>query len=270
MAELARTLWSQYGPTVIQAVIFTFVTGVLGFVWKTVAKDSTSAKVLREVIGVLFVGILLLIWKGLPIALCSLGVYAAWRYSIWIGFSNRQRIEKLESHSAQHDTVEDFVSKLKVCSGQGAIVSQDGKNWRPAELVSAQHAPIWRDDLPPAKWIAHREKVNLEEAQEGCTYDIRHPFTVPDTAAPGTLRGKYAFRVDDIGTVLVNGEIVDRGSDHPKMFKGEIPQSYLRIGENQLEFRVQNKAMKEAQQPQRNPTGLLYRVDIGYAEANTR
>ncbi len=161
------------------------------------------------------------------------------------------------------------VSKTKAsvfASGTGTEVFDSATNsWKPSVLC--QLNPDWRG-IKGAQWIAFREIVTLEEAKTGGRHRFRQRFNMPNGKATVATRGDLFVRADDTCHVKINGKTLRQefgGADFADPFLLHLGP-HLVEGENSLEFEVINYARPNAQVPEDNPLGLIYRLHLEYPE----
>jgi hypothetical protein len=139
------------------------------------------------------------------------------------------------------------------------------ESWRPASI--AQMDPSWRG-IKGSHWIWIRESVTLEEAKTGSQNKFCVNFSIPSGKQESLIRADLLLRSDDACHITVNDVGLKQeygGSDYPDPFIVDIDK-YLKDGENTISFELISFAKPDAETPEDNRTGLIYRLHIEYRE----
>jgi len=138
-------------------------------------------------------------------------------------------------------------------------------SWRPASIC--QMDPGWRG-IKGSHWIWIRESVTLEEAKTGSQNKFRVQFNIPKGKRASLIRADLLLRSDDGCHITVNDVGLKQeygGSDYPDPFIVDIDK-YIKDGENTISFELICFAKPDAETPEDNRTGLIYRLHIEYRE----
>ncbi len=138
-------------------------------------------------------------------------------------------------------------------------------SWRPASI--AQMDPGWQG-IKGSHWIWIRESVTLEEAKTGSQNKFRVNFVIPSGKQESLIRAELFLRSDDACHITVNDVGLKQeygGSDYPDPFIIGI-EKYIKDGENTISFELICFAKPDAETPEDNRTGLIYRLHIEYRE----
>jgi len=138
-------------------------------------------------------------------------------------------------------------------------------SWRPASI--AQMDPGWQG-IKGSHWIWIRESVTLEEAKTGSQNKFCVKFSIPPGRKGALIRGELFLRSDDACHITVNDVGLKQeygGSDYPDPFIIDI-EKYVKDGENTISFELISFAKPDAEAPEDNRTGLIYRLHIEYRE----
>jgi len=138
-------------------------------------------------------------------------------------------------------------------------------SWRPASIC--QMDPSWRG-IKGSHWIWIRESVTLEEAKTGSQNKFRVQFSIPKGKRASLIRADLHLRSDDDCHITVNDVGLKQeygGSDYPDPFIVDIDK-YIKDGENTISFELICFAKPDAETPEDNRTGLIYRLHIEYRE----
>jgi hypothetical protein len=139
------------------------------------------------------------------------------------------------------------------------------ESWRPASI--AQMDPSWQG-IKGSHWIWIRESVTLEEAKTGSQNKFRVQCSIPPGKQEALIRAELFLRSDDACHVTVNDVGLKQeygGSDYPDPFIIDIDK-YIKEGENTISFELICFAKPDAESPEDNRTGLIYRLHIEYRE----
>ncbi|QPJ60533.1 MAG: hypothetical protein G3M70_00960 [Candidatus Nitronauta litoralis] len=149
-------------------------------------------------------------------------------------------------------------------SGIGTeVFDNQASEWIPAVLCQLNSK--WRG-IKGAQWVAFRDKVTLEEAKTGGRYRFRFNFNLPNGKATEVNRADLFVRADDTCHISINGKSLPQefgGADFADPFLLHLGP-HLKEGENSIEFEVINYARPNAQVPEDNPLGLIYRMHLEY------
>lgn len=139
------------------------------------------------------------------------------------------------------------------------------ESWRPASI--AQMDPSWRT-IKGSHWIWIREAATLEEAKTGSQNKFCVKFDIPPGKQASIIRAQLLLRSDDVCHITVNDVGMNQefgGSDYPDPFIIDIDK-YIKDGENAISFELICFAKPNAEGPEDNRTGLIYRLHIEYRE----
>ena len=139
------------------------------------------------------------------------------------------------------------------------------ESWRPSSIC--QMDPRWRT-IKGSHWIWIRESVTLEEAKTGSQNKFRLTFAIPPGKQGALIRANLILRSDDGCHITVNDVGLKQeygGSDYPDPFFIDIDK-YVKDGENTISFELISFAKPDAEYPEDNRTGLIYRLHIEYRE----
>ncbi|MCH8311811.1 MAG: hypothetical protein IID17_02360 [Nitrospinae bacterium] len=139
------------------------------------------------------------------------------------------------------------------------------ESWRPASI--AQMDPGWRT-IKGSHWIWIRESATLEEAKTGSQNKFRVQFDIPPGKQESIIRAELLLRSDDACHITVNDVGMNQefgGSDYPDPFIIDI-EKFIKDGENTISFELICFAKPNAEIPEDNRTGLIYRLHIEYRE----
>jgi hypothetical protein len=139
------------------------------------------------------------------------------------------------------------------------------ESWRPASIT--QMDPSWRG-IKGSHWIWIRESATLEEAKTGSQNKFSVKFNIPPGKQKSIVRAELLLRSDDVCHITVNDVGMNQefgGSDYPDPFIIDIDK-YVKDGENAIVFELIFYAKPNAESPEDNRTGLIYRLHIEYRE----
>lgn len=139
------------------------------------------------------------------------------------------------------------------------------ESWRPASIT--QMDPSWRA-IKGSHWIWIRESATLEEAKTGSKNNFCVKFDIPQGKQESLVRAELLLRSDDVCHITVNDVGMNQefgGSDYPDPFLIDIDR-YITGGENAISFELVSFAKPNAESPEDNRTGLIYRLHIEYRE----
>ncbi len=139
------------------------------------------------------------------------------------------------------------------------------ENWRQASIC--EMAPTWRA-IKGSQWIWVREHVTLEEAKTGSQNKFRVKFFLPLAKQVSVVRAELLLRSEDTCHITVNDVGLKQeygGADYPDPFLVGI-EKYIKPGENTVSFELICFAKPDAETPEDNPTGLIYRLHLEYRE----
>ena len=139
------------------------------------------------------------------------------------------------------------------------------ETWRPASI--AQMDPSWRT-IKGSHWIWIRDSATLEEAKTGSQNKFRVKFDIPTGKQESIVRAELLLRSDDACHITVNDIGMNQefgGSDYPDPFIIDI-EKFIGDGENTIFFELICFAKPNAETPEDNRTGLIYRLHIEYLE----
>ena len=131
----------------------------------------------------------------------------------------------------------------------------------------AQMDPGWRT-IKGSHWIWIRESATLEEAKTGSQNKFRVQFDIPPGKQESIIRAELLLRSDDACHITVNDVGMNQefgGSDYPDPFIIDI-EKFIKDGENTISFELICFAKPNAEIPEDNRTGLIYRLHIEYRE----
>ncbi len=138
-------------------------------------------------------------------------------------------------------------------------------NWLPAAIC--QMNPKWRS-MKGSQWVWVDESISLEEAKTGSSNKMRTQFEIPINGRGSIVRAELFLRSDDNCRISINDIEQAQsygGAEYPDPFFVDIA-SKLKPGKNTVHFQVNNFAKPQAQSPEDNPVGLIYRLHIEYQE----
>ncbi len=136
-------------------------------------------------------------------------------------------------------------------------------DWRNASICLMDDD--WRS-MKGSQWVWVRKEPTLEEARTGSQNRFRLEFTLPVTKSDDILKGELFLRSDDACRITVNDVSLKHeynGAGYPDPFLIKIDK-YLAPGENTLAFELSQFAQPDAQSPEDNRTGLIYRLHLEY------
>jgi hypothetical protein len=139
------------------------------------------------------------------------------------------------------------------------------KSWKPA--VICDPSSQWRG-IKGGQWVWIREQITLEEAKTGSKNQFRLQFGVPDGKVQSVKRAELFVRSDDTCHITVNDVSLKQeygGAEYPDPFIIDFDQ-YLKEGTNTVTFEVINYANPDAEAPEDNPSGLIYRLHLEVPE----
>jgi hypothetical protein len=93
-------------------------------------------------------------------------------------------------------------------------------------------------------------------------------FDIPSGKQESIVRAELLLRSDDVCHITVNDVGMNQefgGSDYPDPFIIDIDK-YIKGGENAISFELICFAKPDAESPEDNRTGLIYRLHIEYRE----
>lgn len=137
--------------------------------------------------------------------------------------------------------------------------------WRFASIC--QMAPGWRA-IKGSQWIWIRESATLEEAKTGSQNKFRVKFHLPVVKQESIIRAELLLRSEDTCHITVNDVGVKQeygGADYPDPFIIGI-EKYIKPGDNMISFELICFAKPDAETPEDNRTGLIYRLHLEYRE----
>ncbi|NIQ00537.1 MAG: hypothetical protein GWM98_09180 [Nitrospinaceae bacterium] len=138
-------------------------------------------------------------------------------------------------------------------------------SWRKASLCELNSQ--WRG-IQGSRWVWVRENITLEEAKTGSQNRFRMQFDIPDGKAQSVKRAELFVRSDDTCHITVNDVSLKQeygGADYPDPFIINFDQ-FLKEGTNTVTFEVINYAKPDAEVPEDNPSGLIYRLHLEVPE----
>ncbi len=188
-------------------------------------------------------------------------------YDYWVGMND---LMWQNSHPVDMKTGDPLVAKTRTLvftSGPAETQYYDAQsdNWQNASIC--QMDDDWRS-MKGSQWVWVRSMPTLEEARTGSQNRFRLPFTLPVQKKEDILRGELFLRSDDTCRITVNDVGLQQefnGAGYPDPFLIDIG-SYLVPGENTLSFELTQFAQPDAEQPEDNRTGLIYRLHLEYRE----
>lgn len=161
---------------------------------------------------------------------------------------------------------EERTRALVLASGSGTeVLDPETGKWGPSILCKMNGR--WKA-IKGAQWVSYREEPTLESAITGGRYRFRQTFSLPKGKAERIVRGDLFVRADDTCHLTVNGKALSQefgGADFADPFTVHLG-GHLVDGENTVEFEVLNYAKPNANAPEDNPLGLIYRLHVEYPE----
>ncbi|GJL77680.1 MAG: hypothetical protein NPINA01_06690 [Nitrospinaceae bacterium] len=139
------------------------------------------------------------------------------------------------------------------------------ESWRPASIC--QMDSNWLG-IKGSQWVWIRESVTVEEAKTGSQNRFRVKLSVPRQKVESLVRAELLLRSDDACHITVNDVGLKQeygGSDYPDPFVIDIDK-YIKDGENTVSFELISFAKPDAETPEDNRTGLIYRLHIEYRD----
>lgn len=139
------------------------------------------------------------------------------------------------------------------------------QSWLPASICQMDGS--WRA-IKGSQWVWIRDSVTLEEAKTGSQSKFRLTFDIPPGKENSIVRADLYLRSDDTCHLTVNDVGLNQeygGADYPDPFLIDIDK-YLKGGENTMYFELISFAKPDADAPEDNPTGLIYRLHVEYRE----
>ena len=187
-------------------------------------------------------------------------------YEYWKEMSN---LMWADSKPALIDTVNSISGKTKTLlftSGRETEYYDAGDDtWQPAAICRMNGT--WRG-IKGSNWIWIRESVTLEEARTGTQKRFRLKFEIPPEKEKSVVRAELFIRSDDVCHITVNDVGLKQefgGSGYPDPFLIGIDK-YIKSGENTLYCELICFAKPDAEAPEDNLTGLIYRLHLEYRE----
>jgi hypothetical protein len=138
-------------------------------------------------------------------------------------------------------------------------------DWRQA--VISQMDISWKS-LKGSQWIWVRESSTLEEAKTGTQNRFRVQFDLPLNSIDSISRAELFLRADDVCHVTVNDVGLNHeygGSDYPDPFIISLDK-FLKPGRNTIYFELICFGKPDAESPEDNRTGLIYRLHLEYRD----
>jgi len=155
---------------------------------------------------------------------------------------------------------------LVLTSGREAeFYHAESGGWRQA--VISQMDISWKS-LKGSQWIWVREAPTLEEAKTGTQNRFRVQFDLPINSTDSLSRAELFLRADDTCHVTVNDVGLNHeygGSDYPDPFIVAVDK-FLKPGQNTILFELTCFAKPNADSPEDNRTGLIYRLHLEYRD----
>ena len=153
---------------------------------------------------------------------------------------------------------------LVLTSGRDSEFFQvESGDWKKA--VICQMDTSWKS-LKGSQWIWVRESTTLEEAKTGTQNRFRLQFDLPMNSMDSLTRAELFLRADDACHVTVNDVGLNHeygGSDYPDPFIVSLDK-FLKPGQNAVYFELICFAKPDAEFPEDNRTGLIYRLHLEY------
>lgn len=155
---------------------------------------------------------------------------------------------------------------LVLTSGRDAeFFHVESGDWKQA--VISQMDISWKS-LKGSQWIWVRESPTLEEAKTGTQNRFRVQFDLPMNSTDSLSRAELFLRADDSCHVTVNDVGLNHeygGSDYPDPFIVSLDK-FLKPGQNTIYFELISFAQPDADSPEDNRTGLIYRLHLEYRD----
>ncbi len=153
---------------------------------------------------------------------------------------------------------------LVLTSGEETEYYDTGaETWKQATIC--QMGPGWRS-VKGSQWVWIRESLTLEEAKTGTHNKFRTQFNLPIQSGESIIRGELFVRSDDTCHVTVNDVGLKQefgGANYPDPFIIDIDK-FLKPGENTITFELICFSKPDAESPEDNLTGLIYRLHLEY------
>jgi hypothetical protein len=154
--------------------------------------------------------------------------------------------------------------EIHIASGtMGQFSEQRDGPWSPPVVCDPIH-DSW-SSLEGAQWVWLRARPSDADAKVG--QKVWHRLTVDLPVSVQRLRAAtLQLMVDDIVHLHVNGDFVGTYDGFQSVSHADILR-YLRLGENLVEMEVVNGEGNAESTGESNPTGVTYRLDVSWREA---
>ncbi len=187
-------------------------------------------------------------------------------YDYWLEMSDIMWVDSRPVDFKSSEPWETRTKTLVFTSGPNTEYHDpETDTWRPAAIC--QMDKNWKS-IKGSQWVWIRDSVTLEEAKTGSQNKFRLKFHLPARRERPVIRADLLVRSDDTCHITVNDVGLKQeygGADYPDAFLVDIDK-FIRAGENVIYFEVINFAKPDAQSPEDNPTGLVFRLHIDYNE----
>ncbi len=155
---------------------------------------------------------------------------------------------------------------LVLTSGKGSeVFHTESGDWRQA--IICQMGTSWKS-IKGSQWIWAREAPTLEEAMTGTQNRFRVQFDLPINSTDSLSRAELFLRADNTCHVTVNDVSLNHeygGSDYPDPFIVSVDK-FLKPGQNTIYFELICFAKPDADSPEDNRSGLIYRLHLEYRD----
>ncbi|MFQ5449762.1 MAG: hypothetical protein ACE5E9_03995 [Nitrospinaceae bacterium] len=189
------------------------------------------------------------------------GMYDYWQEMNNLMWEGSRRVDLIKT-----DPLATTTRTLVFTSGRDTEYYDIGADtWRPATICEMD--PVWRS-IKGSQWVWIRESPTLEEAKTGSQNKFRLAFNVPVEKVQSIVRADLYLRSDDTCHLTVNDVGLKQeygGADYPDPFIIDIDK-FIKGGENFLYLELICFAKPDAETPEDNRTGLIYRLHIEYRE----
>jgi hypothetical protein len=141
----------------------------------------------------------------------------------------------------------------------------ESEAWNPTTICEMGEA--WRS-MKGSQWVWIREAPTLEEAKTGTQNKFRAKFNLPVQSEKSIVRADLFLRSDDTCHITVNNVGLKQdygGADYPDPFIVDI-NDFLQPGENTIFFELISFAKPDAESPEDNRTGLIYRLHLEHQD----
>ncbi len=189
------------------------------------------------------------------------GLFGYWKEMNDIMWENSKPFESVDD-----DHLGSKTKTVVIASGTDTeFYDTQKEDWKPSAICQMKDS--WKN-IKGGQWIWIKESLSIEEAKTGTQNKFRINFDLPMTSASSIVRADLFLRGDDVCRVTVNDIGLNQefgGAEFPDPFIVDIVK-YLKSGKNTLQFELISFAHPEASNPEDNPTGLIFRLDMEYSE----